>query len=318
MTVRIGVDIGGTWVDAAAVEITGATHRVLARHAVRTTRGPEGVLGGLHTAYGLVRAELGAVPVDGLGIGVPGIVTRGSVTHAVNLGLGSRPLDLAAAVASLVPGTVLVENDVKAAAWGAARWLATTSGGGEDLALLNVGTGLAAGLVLDGVLRRGSRGLAGEIGHLVTDRSGPPCPCGKRGCLELYASGGGLARRWTGSAGDLMAAAELGDLLAVSVRDDLVAGLAQAVRILVQATDVAEVVLTGGVVTSTPALRKALLDELLDHGDSGFEQMLAVHERVRWLPEDYPAGSVGAALLAGAVPADGVAGDRVEPQRRHG
>lgn len=239
--------------------------------------------------------------VDAVGIGVPGIVTGGQVTHAVNLGLGGRPLDLAAAAAELTAAPVLVENDVKAAAWGASRWLRDASATGRDLALLNVGTGLAAGLVLDGVLRRGSRGLAGEIGHLVIDRSGPPCPCGKRGCLELYASGGGLARRWTGSAGELMAAAELGDTLAQVVRDDLVAGLVQAVRILVQATDVAEVVLTGGVVTSTPALQEALLAALRDHGGSGFEQALGVHERVRWLPEDYPAGSVGAALLSPAA-----------------
>lgn len=307
VSVRIGIDIGGTWTDATAVEITGATFRVLTQRAVRTTRGAAGVLSGLHSAYHRVLQELGARPVDGVGIGVPGIVTDGQVTHAVNLGLGGRPLDLVGEATRMAAAPVTVENDVKAAAWGAARWLQSTSGGarGQDLALVNVGTGLAAGLVLDGALRRGSRGLAGEIGHLVTDRSGPPCPCGKRGCLELYASGGGLARRWSGSAGDLMRAAEHGDPLAAGVRDDLVAGLAQAVRILVQATDVAEVVLSGGVVTATPTLRAALGAALCDHADSGFEAMLAVHERLRWLPEDYPTGAVGAALLGPASSASG-------------
>lgn len=209
------------------------------------------------------------------------------------------------AEAAFTTAPVLVENDVKAAAWGAAHWLRASRDQergdqqddgaqgdlpGPDLALLNVGTGLAAGLVLDGVLRRGRRGLAGEIGHLVTDRDGPPCACGKRGCLELYASGGGLARRWSGSAAELMAAAATGEAGAVEIRDDLVAGLAQAVRILVQTTDVDVVVLAGGVVTSTPALQAALLAALRDRGDSGFEQMLAVHERIRCLPEGYPAG----------------------------
>ncbi|WP_161958525.1 ROK family protein [Ornithinimicrobium cavernae] len=299
MSLRVGVDIGGTWVDAAAVEVVAGGHRVVARQSVRSIRGPAGVLGGLRTAYGLLLEELGTgARVAALGIGVPGIVSGGRVTHAVNLGLDGRPLDLAAEAAALTSAPVLVENDVKAAAWGAAHWLRSSGDGhGQDLALLNVGTGLAAGLVLDGVLRRGDRGLAGEIGHLVTDRSGPPCPCGKQGCLELYASGGGLARRWAGSAAELMAAAAAGDPTATGVRDDLVAGLAQAVRILVQTTDVADVVLAGGVVTSTPALQEALLAALRDHGDSGFEQTLAVDERVRWLPEDYPAGSVGAALL---------------------
>ncbi|NLG19996.1 MAG: ROK family protein [Actinomycetales bacterium] len=302
MSVRIGIDIGGTRIDAAAVEETAdGGHRVLAQHAVPTVRGPEGIRAGLRTAYGQLLDHLGeATPVTGLGIGVPGIVSDGRVAHAVNLGLDGRPLDLAGEAAVLTAVPVRVENDVKAAAWGAAQWLRATEGAGPDvdLALLNVGTGLAAGLVLDGSLRRGSRGLAGEIGHLVTDRDGPLCPCGKRGCLELYASGGGLARRWAGSAVELMAAAAAGDENARAVRDDLVAGLAQAVRILVQATDVAQVVLAGGVVTSTPALQGALLAELRSHAaDSGFEQHLAVHERVRWLPEGYPAGSVGAALL---------------------
>lgn len=306
MSVRIGIDIGGTRIDAAALQETAGRHRILTQHTVPTLRGPDGLRESLRTAYTQLLARLDpATVVTGLGIGVPGIVSNGRVAHAVNLGLDGTPLDLAAEAARLTPVPVLVENDVKAAAWGVAHWLRTsgTEGGDcyiPDLALLNVGTGLAAGLVLDGSLRRGARGLAGEIGHLVTDRSGPPCPCGKHGCLELYASGGGLARRWAGSAAQLMEAAASGDALAQLVRDDLVVALAQAVRLLVQATDVAQVVLAGGVVTSTPALQEALMVELRSHGaDSGFERHLAVHERVRWLPEDYPAGAVGAALLPG-------------------
>lgn len=304
MSVRVGIDIGGTRIDAAAVaEGRDGNHRILLQHAVPTVRGREGIREGLRTAYTQLLERLGTErPVASLGIGVPGIVSGGRVSHAVNLGLDGDPFDLAAEAGALTAVPVRVDNDVKAAAWGAAQWLRATDGAGADvdLALLNVGTGLAAGLVLNGSLRRGSRGLAGEIGHLVTDRSGPPCPCGKRGCLELYASGGGLARRWSGSAAQLMVAAADGDAHAQRVREDLVAGLAQAVRILVQATDVEQVVLAGGVVTSTPALQGALLAELRSHGaDSGFEQHLAVHERVRWLPEDYPAGSVGAALLPG-------------------
>src|SRR5690606_23687380 len=175
------------------------------------------------------------------------------------LGLDGTPFDLATALRPrLGSAPVVVENDVNAAAWGAAQWL-RRHGGGDDLAVLNVGTGLAAGLVLDGVLRRGSRGMAGEVGHLVTDPAGPPCPCGKSGCLELYASGGGLARRWGGTAAQLLAAARAGDAAAGRVRDDLVAGLAQAVRILVQVTDVPDVVLTGGLVTATPGVPDAVV-----------------------------------------------------------
>ncbi len=65
---------------------------------------------------------------------------------------------------------------------------------GGDLAYLAVGTGIAAGVVLDGRLHRGARGLAGEIGHAIADRDGPLCACGQQGCLEAFASGPAIAR----------------------------------------------------------------------------------------------------------------------------
>ncbi|HLS39990.1 MAG TPA: ROK family protein [Ornithinicoccus sp.] len=304
MTVRIGVDVGGTKVRAAAVEVAGGDEapRVVAQVVLPTLRGPDGVLATVGTAYERLLGEIvGHRPVVSVGVGIPGTVAGGTVSHAVNLGLDGTPFDLATALRPrLGSAPVVVENDVNAAAWGAAQWL-RRHGGGDDLAVLNVGTGLAAGLVLDGVLRRGSRGMAGEVGHLVTDPAGPPCPCGKSGCLELYASGGGLARRWGGTAAQLLAAARAGDAAAGRVRDDLVAGLAQAVRILVQVTDVPDVVLTGGLVTATPEVTDAVVAHLRDrHADSAFERALAVHERVRRLPADFPAGAVGAALLATA------------------
>jgi predicted NBD/HSP70 family sugar kinase len=304
VTVRIGVDVGGTKVRAAAVEVAGGDEapRVVAQVVLPTLRGPDGVLATVGTAYERLLGEIvGHRPVVSVGVGIPGTVAGGTVSHAVNLGLDGTPFDLATALRPrLGSAPVVVENDVNAAAWGAAQWL-RRHGGGDDLAVLNVGTGLAAGLVLDGVLRRGSRGMAGEVGHLVTDPAGPPCPCGKSGCLELYASGGGLARRWGGTAAQLLAAARAGDAAAGRVRDDLVAGLAQAVRILVQVTDVPDVVLTGGLVTATPEVTDAVVAHLRDrHADSAFERALAVHERVRRLPADFPAGAVGAALLATA------------------
>jgi len=68
-------------------------------------------------------------------------------------------------------------------------------GQAEDIAYLAVGTGIAAGVVLDGRLHRGARGLAGEIGHAIADRAGPVCTCGQRGCLEALVSGPSIARR---------------------------------------------------------------------------------------------------------------------------
>ena len=85
--------------------------------------------------------------------------------------------DLAAAVAPVLGVPVRVENDVKAAALGAA----SLRGGTLSMGYLNLGTGIAAAIVTGGVLWRGARGGAGEIGHLSIDPAGPVCRCGQRG-----------------------------------------------------------------------------------------------------------------------------------------
>lgn len=304
MNLRIGLDIGGTKVHGIAVDAD-SPQTILADSTTDTRPGPDGVVESARESLDRVRAQLPMdAVVQSIGLGVPGIVDKGVVSHAVNLGLAEEALPLAERFAPYADGArVVVENDVKAAALGAAQWLANEYGSGDDLALLNVGTGLAAGMILDGRLRHGSHGMAGEIGHLVIDADGPPCSCGKRGCLELYASGSGIRRQWEGTSAELFAAAEAGNSHAGAIRDQLVAGLARAVRALVHICDVESVVLTGGVVAATPALRVDLVAYLdKDEHVSGFERMAAVSHRLRWLPADYPAGAIGAALLGGLDP----------------
>ena len=106
---------------------------------------------------------------------------RGEVSHAVNLGIDGVPLALAERLGEVSGRRVVVENDVNVAALG----VAALTGSG-DLAYLGVGTGLAAGIVLGGRLRRGARGVAGEIGHVSVDPAGVLCGCGQRGCLETH------------------------------------------------------------------------------------------------------------------------------------
>src|SRR4029450_6467715 len=87
---------------------------------------------------------------------------------------------------------VAIDNDATCAtvaehAVGAAR-------GADTAVLITLGTGIGGGLIAGGVLVRGANGFAGEPGHMVIDPNGPPCPCGRRGCWERYASGAGLAQ----------------------------------------------------------------------------------------------------------------------------
>lgn len=296
--ILVGLDIGGTSVKAMAVSPTDPTGAALAEVSRRTEHGARGIRDGITAAVRALATAVGAdADVVGIGVGIPGFVTGGTVSHAVNLGLGSEPLDLVPTLRALTPGPVGVENDVKTAALGARGWLARHEPGVDDYALLNIGTGLAAGMVLGGRLRAGATGSAGEIGHLVFDRSGPACPCGQTGCLELYASGSGLRRGWAGTARQLFAAAEAGDDAAARIAADLTAGIAHAVTLLAYGPDVALILITGGVVSRNPALRAAVAARL-EHDDRTLvARAVPVADRVRWLPEDVAVGTRGAALL---------------------
>ena len=88
--------------------------------------------------------------------------------------------------------------------------------------------------------------MAGEIGHLVHDPTGPLCACGRRGCLELYASGSGVRRQWAGTAAELFEAANSGDTDAARIRDELISGISQAISLLAYSVDVSCVLVKPG------------------------------------------------------------------------
>jgi glucokinase len=87
---------------------------------------------------------------------------------------------------------VIIENDANAAAW--AEYVFGAGKGVPDQLLLTLGTGVGGGLILGGEIYRGGHGVAAEVGHLTVVRDGIPCPCGRHGCLEQYASGSALVR----------------------------------------------------------------------------------------------------------------------------
>src|SRR4051794_10485927 len=124
MKVRLGLDIGGTTIHGIAVTAE-APHDVVAEATHPTRKGADGVVDGALEMVAALRSGLhGDDEVISIGLGVPGIVHDGAVTHAVNLGLDGDPLDLAAAISSGSGGTpTTVENDVKAATIGGLQWL---------------------------------------------------------------------------------------------------------------------------------------------------------------------------------------------------
>jgi len=124
--------------------------------------------------------------IKAVGVGAPGALDSGTgvIAEAPNLGWRNIPLKRLLEEAIGLP--VVIENDVNAGTWGEYRLGAGV--GSRDLVGIFVGTGIGGGLILNGELYRGSKGKAGEIGHIKIDPEGPMCGCGQRGCLESLAS----------------------------------------------------------------------------------------------------------------------------------
>ncbi len=307
---RAGIDVGGTKVLGVLVDGDPGAEVVVARVRAASRRGPDGVVASVADAVGELCAQVGADPLSlvAVGVGVPGVVDpdAGTVTHAVNLGLDA-PVDLARLVSDRLGGVrVRVENDLNTAALGAAALLHLEQ---RDLAFLAIGTGLAAGLLLDGRLRRGSSRAAGEIGHVPYRLDGPVCACGQLGCLEVYASGRTLELAWQRRPGSALAddgrpapalvaaAAAAGEPWAVEAFATFVDAVAAAVRVLVLTCDVAHVVLGGGVAGLGDALLTPVVAALGAQAEhSPFLASLDIGRRVQIVPPGTDPAAVGAAL----------------------
>jgi len=183
----IGIDIGGTKVAAGVVDDRG---NILARARRRTpSRDPEHLV---DVVTEIVRQLLSEHQIAAVGVGAAGFVDadRRMVLFAPNLAWRDTPLR--DEIAARIELPVVVENDANAAAWGEYRY-----GAGEQhphLVVLTIGTGIGAGLVLNGQLYRGAYGIAGEPGHVRVVPGGRQCGCGNLGCWEQYCSGTALVR----------------------------------------------------------------------------------------------------------------------------
>ncbi len=186
MALTIGVDLGGTKLLGIALD----GERVVAEQRRPTPRGGDAVVASVVELVSALAVTVGGV--EAVGFGAPGLVDRtGVLRFGPNLP-DVVDLPFAAVLAEQLGLPVVVDNDATCATWGE-----HTLGAGRsvaDLVLVTLGTGIGAGIVADGCLHRGRNGFAGEAGHMVVDPDGPPCPCGRRGCWERYASGSGFGR----------------------------------------------------------------------------------------------------------------------------
>jgi glucokinase len=301
----VGIDIGGTKIAAGVVTSDG---RILRKETSPTPQNQDHLV---RHILAIIEDLQGHHPeVTAVGVGAAGMIDwpTGHIRWAPNNSYSDLPLQQLLAEGSGL--SAVVENDANAAAWAEA---AVGAGAGlSNIIALTIGTGIGAGIILNGELQRGETGIAGEAGHIIV---GELCGCGATGCLEAMASGTALGRagrraaaadpegrlaQLAGAADDVTGetvcqAALEGDPAARQLFDQRGFWLGAGIASLVNVFDPQLVILGGGLVTSG--------DLLLTPALASFERFVFARPH-RKLPAlalaqlGIDAGLIGAALLA--------------------
>ncbi len=303
---RVGIDVGGTKALAVVLDEVGAITGTAERPTPRGAGSLDALLD--------VLAELATtLDHDGpVGVGVPGLVTRAGVLRSAPNLDGVADFDVAGLLSERLDVPVLVDSDATCAAL--AEWRLGAGRGASDMVLVTLGTGIGGGLISNGRLQRGANGFAGEFGHMLVDPDGPPCPCGRRGCWERYASGSGLAMLARTAAvggrlgtvvrtvGDpdlvrgehVQAAAREGDEEALAVIDEFGRWVAVGLVNLTNAVDPELFVLGGGLARGADLYLGPIVDWF---GRLLYQPELREIPRIEFAEFGPVAGAVGAAML---------------------
>jgi predicted NBD/HSP70 family sugar kinase len=252
MNTRWGIDLGGTKIEAAVLPWEGSEPIARKRIATEAAGGYDHILDRITLLIRDLQLETGLPAPEKIGIGTPGVTDTesGLLKNSNTVCLIGKPLrdDLSARLSAHVE----LANDANCfalaeATLGAAKGYATTFG-------VILGTGVGGGLVVDGKVLNGRHGIAGEWGHNVLEPEGPPCYCGKRGCVETVISGTFLTR-WYAERSDtprtlaeVIERARVGeDSVAVATMDHLIESFGKALSVVVNIFDPHAIVLGGGV-----------------------------------------------------------------------
>jgi len=252
----ITLDLGERTFTAALANVRGEL-------AARTSRDLEGrdgdqALAIVHELIDEVRAAA-TTPILGIGVGTPGIVDQtGTIRWAVSLDWQDLPLAQILQERHDLP--TVVANDSRAAAF--ATYLFKGDVRPANLAVIKVGRGIGAGLILKDQLFGGDNEAAGEIGHVVVDRDGDACHCGRYGCLETVASAPAIIRHTRAPSLEALAAqAEQGDEDALGAVRTAGRALGGAIAHLVATLDVRHISLVGTMTTLGDPWLDAVRDE---------------------------------------------------------
>jgi glucokinase len=311
----VGATLGGSNI---SVLVLGDEQQRLGRASMKSPPGGERTQvlevmeAAVHAAVG--DAGVAMADVDAVGVGTPGVVIDGTVGNAANVPGWEERFSLGEGVEGRLGKPVRVVNDITATA--VAEHRAGAGAGHDDIFVVSLGTGVGSGLILHGEPYEGAFGGAGEFGHTVVEVGGAVCPCGRRGCIEAYASRRALemaVERAVNSGVDTVVPAliekagsgrmtseivrqalDLGDPLTADLLDAgvqaLGAGIASAVNLL----DI-ELVVVGGTITDelgAPFMRRIEA--------AVWPSLFAVPSKVRLVQSELGAdgGPLGAAILA--------------------
>ncbi|PCN42912.1 glucokinase [Brevibacillus laterosporus] len=269
----VGVDIGGTTIKIALLDPNG---EIITKTQIPTpvSEGEDAIIGQMTNTIDQLMAEQGFTKEEayGIGIGVPGPVDTdtGFVYEAVNLGI--KDTALKAKTEALTGLPTYVENDANAAALGE-MWRGAGQGT-DNLVAITLGTGIGGGIIIDGKIVHGVKGVGGEIGHVTVNPDGPLCNCGKKGCMERYGSATAiivgietaakegrsaylakqLAEKGSLTAKDAFDAATEGDLAAQEVIDQAAFYTGFGLSHIANLLNPAKIVIGGGVSAAGDAL----------------------------------------------------------------
>ena len=191
---NIGIDLGGTFIKAGVVD---ENNRIIAKNMIEShvDTNVDGLcVRMVECATGaLEEAGLSFDDVNTIGVGVPGAVDaeNGVVVYCSNIKFRNTPL--AAMIKERTGKPVYIHNDANVAAYG--EVVAGAAKGCKNVVVITLGTGVGGGVIIDGKIYSGFNSFGGELGHTVIVHNGEPCPCGRRGCLESYASATALIKQ---------------------------------------------------------------------------------------------------------------------------
>lgn len=193
MKYYIGIDLGGTNIKAGVVN---ENFEIVAKASVKTNcpRPAKEICDDM-AAVSKMAAEQAGISIDDvewIGIGTPGIAdnVNGTIPYSNNLAFKDVPVR--EYIRAHIDKPVYVANDANAAAYG--EYIAGSAKGAKNAVCITLGTGVGAGIIVEGKILEGSNLAGAEIGHMVIGVDGPQCTCGRKGCFEVYSSATGLIR----------------------------------------------------------------------------------------------------------------------------